>query len=56
MNRTAPFISTIPDIQSSKDTRHIPIDKVGIKDIKHPVVVKDRSGRTTYSCKLQYVR
>ena len=49
MNRTAPFISTIPDIQSSKDTRHIPIDKVGIKDIKHPVVVKDRSGREQHT-------
>ena len=44
MNRTAPIISAIPDIQNSKDTRHIPIDKVGIKDIKHPVLVKDRSG------------
>ena len=34
----------IPDIQGSKDTRHIPIDKVGIKDIRHPVVVLDRTG------------
>ena len=49
MNRAAPIISTIPDIQSSKDTRHIPIDKVGIKDIKHPVVVKDRSGREQHT-------
>ena len=49
MNRAAPNISTIPDIQSSKDTRHISIDKVGIKDIKHPVVVKDRSGREQHT-------
>ncbi len=34
----------IPDVQNSQDTRHIPIDKVGIKDIRHPVVVRDRSG------------
>jgi len=34
----------IPDIQSSQDTRHIPIDKVGIKDISHPVVIRDRNG------------
>lgn len=34
----------IPDVQSSRDTRHIPIDRVGIKDIRHPVVVRDRSG------------
>ena len=49
MNRTVPLISNIPDIQSSKDTRHIPIDKVGIKDIKHPIVVKDRSGREQHT-------
>lgn len=34
----------IEDVQSSKDTRRIAINKVGIKDIRHPVRVKDRSG------------
>lgn len=34
----------IADVQSSKDTRHIAINKVGIKDIRHPVRIKDRSG------------
>ena len=33
----------IADVQSSADTRHIAIDKVGIKDIRHPVRVADRS-------------
>ncbi len=33
---------TIPDIQSSADSRRIAIDKVGIKAIRHPVQVKDR--------------
>jgi len=33
----------IADVQSSADTRHIAINKVGIKDIRHPVRVKDRS-------------
>lgn len=33
----------IADVQNSPDTRRIPIDKVGIKDIRHPVRVKDRS-------------
>ncbi len=33
----------IADVQNSRDTRRIPIDKVGIKDIRHPVRVKDRS-------------
>ena len=34
--------NTIADVQNSEDTRHIPINKVGIKDIRHPVRVKDR--------------
>jgi GTP cyclohydrolase I len=33
----------IADVQSSADTRRIAINKVGIKDIRHPVRVKDRS-------------
>ena len=32
------------DVQARVDTRHIAIDKVGIKDIRHPVRVADRSG------------
>ena len=35
---------TIADVQASTDTRQLPIDKVGIKDIRHPVRVLDRSG------------
>jgi len=35
--------ATIADVQSTPDTRRLPIDKVGIKDIRHPVRVKDRS-------------
>ena len=34
----------IEDVQSRADTRRIPINKVGIKDIRHPVRVRDRSG------------
>lgn len=36
--------SQIADVQGSEDTRRIPINKVGIKDIRHPVRVKDRTG------------
>ncbi len=36
--------STLPDVQNSQDTRAIAINKVGIKDIRHPVQVKDRTG------------
>jgi GTP cyclohydrolase I len=35
--------SQIPDTQGLPDQRRIPINKVGIKDIRHPVRVKDRS-------------
>ena len=44
MTQAAKIVSEIPDIQNSKDTRHIPIDKVGIKDIRHPIVIRDRNG------------
>jgi GTP cyclohydrolase FolE2 len=29
------------DVQASRDTRQIPINKVGIKDIRHPVRILD---------------
>ncbi|HAO98570.1 MAG TPA: GTP cyclohydrolase I FolE2 [Fibrobacteres bacterium] len=38
-----PLVS-IADVQGLEDTRRIDIDKVGIKGIRHPVRVKDRSG------------
>ncbi len=38
-----PATSTIADVQASKDNRRIAIDRVGIKDIRHPVRVRDRS-------------
>jgi len=38
-----PVSTSIADVQNSPDTRQIAIDKVGIKDIRHPVRVKDRS-------------
>lgn len=41
--------STLPDVQSSQDTRAIAINKVGIKDILHPVQVKDRTGKIQHT-------
>ena len=35
-------MSRMPDIQKSGDSRNIPIDKVGVKDISYPIVVMDR--------------
>jgi GTP cyclohydrolase I len=37
-------VDEIVDVQGSADTRRIPINKVGIKDIFHPVRIKDRTG------------
>ncbi|MCA9297974.1 MAG: GTP cyclohydrolase I FolE2 [Planctomycetes bacterium] len=36
--------SPLADVQGSADLRRIAIDKVGIKDIRHPVRVADRQG------------
>jgi GTP cyclohydrolase I len=49
MNKPVSAATEIPDTQNSLDTRHIAIDKVGIKDIKHPIVVSDRSGREQHT-------
>ena len=39
----APTVASIEDVQGRADSRRIPINKVGIKDVYHPVRVKDRS-------------
>jgi GTP cyclohydrolase I len=49
MSRTAPklgsaSVTPIEDVQGRSDSRQIPINKVGIKDVYHPVRVRDRSG------------
>jgi GTP cyclohydrolase IB len=36
-------MTTMPDLQNSHDSRRISIDKVGVKDICYPIVVKDKS-------------
>jgi GTP cyclohydrolase IB len=38
-----PVVTDIEDVQGRADTRRLPINRVGIKDISHPVRVKDRS-------------
>src|SRR4030065_1690570 len=43
MSAKQPKVVGIVDVQNKPDIRHIAIDKVGIKDIRHPVRVKDRS-------------
>ncbi len=36
--------ASMADVQSSADTRQIAINRVGIKSIRHPVRVLDRTG------------
>jgi GTP cyclohydrolase I len=38
-----PATTEVEDVQARADTRALPINRVGIKDITHPVRVKDRS-------------
>ena len=38
-----PASTSIEDVQSRADSRRIPINKVGIKDVYHPVRVRDRA-------------
>ena len=54
MDRTASTAAAnttvaIADVQSSADSRRIAIDKVGIKNIRHPVRIKDRSGHEQHT-------
>jgi len=42
-NALPPASSSIEDVQARADSRQLPINKVGIKDVYHPVRVKDRS-------------
>ena len=39
----SPVSKPIADVQSSADIRHLAINRVGIKGIRHPVKVKDKS-------------
>ncbi|MBI1907224.1 MAG: GTP cyclohydrolase I FolE2 [Rhodocyclales bacterium] len=42
----------IADVQNSRDSRQLAINKVGIKSIRHPVTVKDRSGGVQHTVAL----
>lgn len=44
MNTPIDPILAMPDVQSSVDTRHIPIQRVGIRDVRHPMLVLSSDG------------
>src|SRR6187455_2508248 len=37
-------LQNIPDVQATPDSRKLAIDKVGIKAIRHPMRIQERSG------------
>lgn len=43
LDKTPVDTARIADVQNTKDTRRIAINKVGIKDIRHPMRIRDRS-------------
>lgn len=43
---TVPSCETMPDIQGLTDTRRIAIDAVGIKGIRHPILIEESDGQT----------
>ena len=46
---TVESTTTIPDVQSSEDTRQIAIDKVGVKALKHPIRIAERGGNEQHT-------
>jgi GTP cyclohydrolase I len=44
MNKSKTATTQLVDIQSSHDARNIPIDKVGVRNVKYPIKVIEREG------------
>lgn len=44
MNSPIDSALVMPDVQSSMDTRHIPIQRVGIRGVRHPMLVATADG------------
>jgi GTP cyclohydrolase I len=42
-------LKEIPDVQGTRDSRKLAIDKVGIKAIRHPIQIKERSGSVQHT-------
>ena len=38
---STPGKSVLPDTQNLQDPRNLAIDKVGVKNVKYPIIVKD---------------
>src|SRR5690554_819425 len=39
MNSVTDLAVVMPDVQSSVDTRRLPIQRVGVRDVRHPMLI-----------------
>lgn len=46
---TKPITSSLPDTQNQTDARQLPIDKVGVKNLKYPIAVKDKENEIQHT-------
>jgi GTP cyclohydrolase I len=44
MNSSIDPALVMPDVQSATDTRHIPIQRVGIRGVRHPMMIRSSNG------------
>ena len=44
LNANVANVGTIPDVQSTPDTRHIAIQRVGVKGVRYPITLKTSTG------------
>ena len=42
-------LQNIPDVQASPDSRKLAIDQVGVKAIRHPIRIQERSGAAQHT-------
>ena len=49
MSKPSTIETNLPDTQNQTDIRQIPIDKVGVKNIKYPIAVKDRDNEIQHT-------
>ena len=47
--RSSPISFDLPDVQGSPDLRHLAIQRVGIKGVRHPLTVRDQAGETQHT-------
>jgi len=44
MNSLIDSVAVMPDVQSSADTRHMPIQRVGVRGVRHPMLIAATGG------------